>query len=57
MLGHTRRRSSTRILCCVIAIQDERRRLASVRDMRTRFFRELLAAMLALICGFFLPQS
>jgi HD-GYP domain-containing protein (c-di-GMP phosphodiesterase class II) len=38
----------------VIAIQDESAALASVRDMRNQvFFVSLLAAMLALVCGFY----
>lgn len=38
----------------VIAIQDESAALASVRDMRNQvFFVSLLAAMLALLCGFY----
>ena len=42
----------------VIAIQDESAALASVRDMRNQvFFVSLLAAMLALVCGFYFADK
>ncbi len=42
----------------VIAIQDESAALASVRDMRNQvFFVSLLAAMLALFCGFYFAEK
>ena len=42
----------------VIAIQDESAALASVRDMRNQvFFVSLLAAMLALACGFYFADK
>ena len=42
----------------VIAIQDESAALASVRDMRNQvFFVSLLAATLALICGFYFADK
>ena len=45
-------------LLAVIAIQDESAALASVRDMRNQvFFVSLLAAMLALICGFYFAEK
>lgn len=48
----------TNSLLAVIAIQDESAALASVRDMRNQvFFVSLLAAMLALVCGFYFAQK
>jgi HD-GYP domain-containing protein (c-di-GMP phosphodiesterase class II) len=45
-------------LLAVIAIQDESAALASVRDMRNQvFFVSLLAAMLALVCGFYFAEK
>jgi HD-GYP domain-containing protein (c-di-GMP phosphodiesterase class II) len=45
-------------LLAVIPIQDESAALASVRDMRNQvFFVSLLAAMLALICGFYFAEK
>jgi HD-GYP domain-containing protein (c-di-GMP phosphodiesterase class II) len=42
----------------VIAIQDESAALASVRDMRNQvFFVSLLAALLALVCGFYFADK
>ena len=45
-------------LLAVIAIQDESAALASVRDMRNQVFSvSLLAAMLALVCGFYFAEK